>query len=316
MYFGTEEKDERILFSYEERKAALKRSGGICACCGKKLTTKTMTMDHIIPLWRGGKNEADNVIALCESCNKEKGSILFLPNSFYMAMEGKPEQKKMQKYVEDWFDSVKDQFDIAKFPLIAPRTNQQVKIFGSKYAKNMVYQPQLIVQWKIMNREYYDEIEAVTELNTKSLRMDISKFHTFTETGNEVPIAAIYTLRKITNDKILALAVVQLAKEKRHINIWFPWCDMAKKWQAYVVMRFVRQVLHCVVNMAGIEINTYTVRCCEEAMLDEFTKSKYMDSFTGRSYRTVKKRTDIAGHAIFVDRLDYDEIRKNAMQRT
>ena len=55
MFLSTEEKDERRLFAYEERSAALKRSRGRCACCGKKLTTKTMTMDHIIPCRAAGR---------------------------------------------------------------------------------------------------------------------------------------------------------------------------------------------------------------------------------------------------------------------
>lgn len=69
MDFASDTIEERYIFSYEERKAALKRSRGICACCGKKLTTKTMTMDHIIPISRGGTNEPENLIALCEPCN-------------------------------------------------------------------------------------------------------------------------------------------------------------------------------------------------------------------------------------------------------
>ena len=45
-----EQIEERRLFSYEERKELLKENYGVCACCGKKLTTKTMTVEHIIPL--------------------------------------------------------------------------------------------------------------------------------------------------------------------------------------------------------------------------------------------------------------------------
>lgn len=48
--------EERKWFTLEERKAIHKANYGICACCGKKLTVKSMTIEHIIPLLRGGTN--------------------------------------------------------------------------------------------------------------------------------------------------------------------------------------------------------------------------------------------------------------------
>ena len=56
--FGTQA-ESRVLFGYEERKAVLQSSYGVCAHCGKKLTTKTMTIEHIIPLSRGGANDPE-----------------------------------------------------------------------------------------------------------------------------------------------------------------------------------------------------------------------------------------------------------------
>ena len=40
MDFASDTIEERYIFSYEERKAALKRSRGICACCGKNSQRK------------------------------------------------------------------------------------------------------------------------------------------------------------------------------------------------------------------------------------------------------------------------------------
>lgn len=43
-----EKTEERRLFTREERLEILKKSYGICACCGKKLTTKTLRVEHVI----------------------------------------------------------------------------------------------------------------------------------------------------------------------------------------------------------------------------------------------------------------------------
>ncbi len=42
-----------------------------CAYCG---TNKDLTIDHIMPVSRGGKTNFDNCIAACRPCNNKKGN--------------------------------------------------------------------------------------------------------------------------------------------------------------------------------------------------------------------------------------------------
>ena len=262
MEFASDIIEERYIFGHEERKAALKRSGGICACCGKKLTTKTMTMDHIIPISRGGTNEAENLIALCEDCNKEKGNILYMPVGYYIAMENQSELKNMERYVEKWFLKVKEQFDIERFPLIAPMTNVQLSLKGLKSNKKHVYLPQAIFRWQIINRDYYEEIEAVTGIDIREIRRELPKIHSFTNVVPEegyLPTVALYSFRKMTTDKIIAVVAVQLLTEQKHMNIWIPWCEAAGKWQGSLLYNFVAIALSTIERIAGYEIAHYTV---------------------------------------------------------
>ncbi len=43
-----------------------------CAYCGKNLTAKTVTKDHVIPISRGGTDVIGNIVPACLSCNAAK----------------------------------------------------------------------------------------------------------------------------------------------------------------------------------------------------------------------------------------------------
>jgi len=38
------------------------------------LTKETATLDHVIPISRGGLNNANNYVIACEPCNSERGN--------------------------------------------------------------------------------------------------------------------------------------------------------------------------------------------------------------------------------------------------
>ncbi len=50
-----------------------KCSSGVCYYCQKKFPPKELTMDHIVPLARGGTTTPGNVVPACKDCNKKKG---------------------------------------------------------------------------------------------------------------------------------------------------------------------------------------------------------------------------------------------------
>lgn len=49
-----------------------KTASGLCYYCQKKFSFKDLTMDHIVPLARGGTTTPGNVVAACKECNKKK----------------------------------------------------------------------------------------------------------------------------------------------------------------------------------------------------------------------------------------------------
>jgi len=45
---------------------------GVCAYCGRAAGAKELTMDHVVPLARGGRSARGNVVASCKECNNRK----------------------------------------------------------------------------------------------------------------------------------------------------------------------------------------------------------------------------------------------------
>ena len=57
--------------TYEQWTEICENFGNICLCCG----SPDITVDHIIPLTRGGTHTKDNVQPLCANCNSSKNTL-------------------------------------------------------------------------------------------------------------------------------------------------------------------------------------------------------------------------------------------------
>ena len=63
-----------------EKARALRRSAwwqrriqrGVCAYCGVSVGAAGLTMDHVVPVARGGRSAKGNVVAACKRCNDRK----------------------------------------------------------------------------------------------------------------------------------------------------------------------------------------------------------------------------------------------------
>jgi 5-methylcytosine-specific restriction enzyme A len=51
-------------------------SRGVCHYCGQQVGAGGLTMDHVVPLARGGRSVRGNVVAACKACNTRKRSAL------------------------------------------------------------------------------------------------------------------------------------------------------------------------------------------------------------------------------------------------
>ena len=63
---------------------------GICYHCKERFKPEELTMDHVIPVARGGKSNKKNCVPSCKDCNSKKGYKM----SVELTMESMSEEAK------------------------------------------------------------------------------------------------------------------------------------------------------------------------------------------------------------------------------
>ena len=72
--------DSKVIKKERELARALKKTrwwkakiqAGFCYHCHKKFPAQELTMDHLVPLVRGGRTGKNNVVPSCKKCNSQK----------------------------------------------------------------------------------------------------------------------------------------------------------------------------------------------------------------------------------------------------
>lgn len=84
---------ETTLRKEKEKARALRKSQwwqrqigkGRCHYCGRSVQPKLLTMDHVVPLTRGGRSTRGNLVPCCKDCNNKKKYLLPIEWDGYMA---------------------------------------------------------------------------------------------------------------------------------------------------------------------------------------------------------------------------------------
>ena len=80
----TREVDDDALRREKARARALRQTAwwrrrvasGLCHYCRRAVGAKHLTLDHVVPLVRGGRSIRANMVAACKDCNNKKQSLL------------------------------------------------------------------------------------------------------------------------------------------------------------------------------------------------------------------------------------------------
>ena len=84
MHFDPFEISDRGIRKQKEKARKLRRTNwwnakiqkGLCSYCGKKVGADQLTMDHIVPISRGGRSNKGNIVPSCKECNSKKKYLL------------------------------------------------------------------------------------------------------------------------------------------------------------------------------------------------------------------------------------------------
>ena len=61
---------------------------GVCRYCKRSFAPRDLTMDHIVPISRGGKTTKGNVAPCCKECNNAKRQMLPIEWERYLQQFG------------------------------------------------------------------------------------------------------------------------------------------------------------------------------------------------------------------------------------
>ena len=92
-FFGFDGVDEDVLRTERAKARDLRRSrwwqkktaSGLCHYCGLKFPHGELTMDHLVPLSRGGRSTKENLVPCCKDCNTRKRTMLPLEWEDYLS---------------------------------------------------------------------------------------------------------------------------------------------------------------------------------------------------------------------------------------
>jgi 5-methylcytosine-specific restriction endonuclease McrA len=85
------------------RKNVMRRDGNRCQYCG---SSSDLTIDHVIPKSRNGKDTWDNLVTACNKCNHKKGNKT--PSEAGMNLKKEPYRPNHIIFLRDYIGHIED----------------------------------------------------------------------------------------------------------------------------------------------------------------------------------------------------------------
>ena len=207
--------EEREQFSEVERYEISRKSDNKCVWCGRKVFDGYGgTVDHFIPLKKGGTNDKVNLVWMCKDCNKKKGSKL-IPVSTAAYHLPEPYSAELEKHVDNYlieYDYI-SRGNLLAFDIYEVRFLPEV--LASAYYRSKKRSKQMNIDYKqskyCIKRAYPEDEERIVQYYIKYLKK-YSRLDSEEAARNNVAFwmrfGVIYFIEKLGEISVFATVLV------------------------------------------------------------------------------------------------------------
>ena len=164
------EKNKRNWFGFDDKIELLKKSDNKCCHCGCLLNERTSTVEHFIPLSKGGSNDFDNLVCLCKDCNDKKSDFIVRPKQYYRYLKDE-HIDELNELFDDYNKDIswltaknftKEDVLEFKYPvMVSSLQGHNSKKKGRLYCSSYLYVT------ATLKKATYDDLDAIFEFTRK-----------------------------------------------------------------------------------------------------------------------------------------------------
>jgi hypothetical protein len=193
--------ESRELIDFKTKFSVYLACGQRCVHCGRRMAVDDLTVEHVIPLNKGGKNEVRNYAVLCKPCNQAKSDYVIAPVDYYQYA---PEEKKKElqtlfgEYLDtvDWLSHdnlfMTDSFDVRPgMPVIKPRARKIIFVPTTAHIERM--DAEKAFEWLMVYRAHLRAVDR--DLMLDDVSRITTPYYMVTVGGKEFAVISVYVQR-------------------------------------------------------------------------------------------------------------------------
>ena len=282
-------------WSYDEKRDIAKKSDDKCCHCGKtKFFGYGATVDHFIPLYRGGSNHILNLIMMCSDCNKEKADKIV--DMSYVPYLKEPYKKQLSDYLDSYINCFEyiernrlfacDQYSVL---YLNPKLYYMQNKKGSKFKNKEPLGSKYLIKYATDDdysricdyfERYLKKYDAFA--NTSAVRANISFWMKFgciyyLEKNNEISTIVVFTVKHMAAgedyrdlEKILNMYIFSYYATENYYGI-----------AANIIAEFPRYILEEQnLNFLPVQLNLLEYDKLTPALVNRCNSSKSVDSYS------------------------------------
>lgn len=162
---------ERKWFTKDEKYYILSKSHGKCCHCGKPIKVGVdFTVEHVIPISKGGTNDITNVVALCKECNDNKADYIIFPYEYFKYLDREFLNELYDNQIEyykntNWFNITnflpEDKFEInIEMSLDSLASKRKSLRHRGKQFKDMYIQRNMLAKY-VASKAVYSDLDEI-----------------------------------------------------------------------------------------------------------------------------------------------------------